>query len=603
MKRREFLISSAGLVGASFCGVAQAASSPCPPGRLSVRGGTQVRNLCAAASGAFEPAITGEPQVEQFLSWDGGGSYGGPNYAYWNKGLWLPWKNRDTGDFTDASGTAQGRQPFAAASVTAAELYYEFDVSTLVQRALSSGQNKGWYMRGAGSGGSVSCMGRTGVNPPRLEVVTSEGRFDCRCQSNANWFRETATRLPVDSRASFKLRSDGYAILRFDLARVRGTITSATMRIFVTERFGTNPVIEVYEADPPTFVLGIGELEPTVGLAAEVGEGSLAAHPDVYMAGDFAGTTFDWGTNRAEVPKLFGRVAVKTGSGTAEVLPDPDAPGTVCWRGSFVPVYTGTDPKREAFNGSMRLMEPDLNDPLCPPRNVVEEAYYRQYVMLEDDFNSEADGNKMGITWDLRMGYWSPAGYWQNVGGNGGDPGDGKRYRRVVQTSSGPVERYVYEGNMQRMEAGIDPGAASPYARVRPWLGYNYNLDQFNADGTVKQPFPSFVAYSNIVNSRLAKGRWYCIEQHLKMNSIDLSDPDEMGNGVARPDGLLETWVNGVLIDRKTGYRWRRHPEMGICQVNANWYMGGRATMTDTMHFRLNHFVLAKRYIGPRVKA
>jgi hypothetical protein len=25
--------------------------------------------------------------------------------------------------------------------------------------------------------------------------------------------------------------------------------------------------------------------------------------------------------------------------------------------------------------------------------------------------------------------------------------------------------------------------------------------------------------------------------------------------------------------------------------------------MTDTMHFRLNHFVLAKRYIGPRVKA
>jgi hypothetical protein len=41
---------------------------------------------------------------------------------------------------------------------------------------------------------------------------------------------------------------------------------------------------------------------------------------------------------------------------------------------------------------------------------------------------------------------------------------------------------------------------------------------------------------------------------------------------------------------------------MGICQVNANWYMGGRAAMPDTMHFRLNHFVLAKRYIGPRVR-
>src|SRR5690606_30911612 len=138
---------------------------------------------------------------------------------------------------------------------------------------------------------------------------------------------------------------------------------------------------------------------------------------------------------------------------------------------------------------------------------------------------------------------------------------DGKKYKRIVQTSSGSIERYVYEGNMQRMEAGIDPGAASPYARVRPWLGYNYSLDQFNPDGSVKQPFPSFVAYTNIVNSRLAKGRWYCIEQHLKMNSIDLGNPDEMGNGTARPDGLLETWINGVLVDRKTGYRWRRHPE------------------------------------------
>lgn len=603
MKRREFLISSASVVGASLYGASRAMASPCPPGRLSVTGGTRVSNVCAAVSGAFEPTITGESQVEQFLSWDGGGNYGGPNYAYWNKGLWLPWKNKDTGDYTDAEGVAQGSRPYVSVGIAEAGRYHSFDVSTLVRRATTQGRNKGWYLKAAGSGASLSCVGRTGTEPPTLEVITSEGRFSCPCQATANWYGESATRLPVDSRASFKLRSSGFAIVRFDLSRVRGTVSSATMRIFVTERFGTGPAIEVYEADPPTFVLGCGDHEPEVGLAAEVGEDGLASHPDVYMSGDFAGTTFDWSTNRANVPKLFDKVAVKTGPGTAEVIPDPDAPGTVCWRGSFVPVYTGTDPKREAFNGSRRLMEPDLDNPLCPPKNVVEEAYYRQYVMLEDDFNSEADGNKMGITWDLRMGYWSPAGYWQNVGGNGGDPGDGKKYRRIVNTSSGAVERYVYEGNMQRMEAGIDPGAASPYARVRPWLGYNYNLDQFNPDGSIKQPFPSFVSYSNIVNSRLAKGRWYCIEQHLRMNSIDLSDADELGNGVARADGLLETWVNGVLVDRKTGYRWRRHPEMGICQVNANWYMGGRTTMTDTMHFRLNHFVLAKRYIGPRVKA
>ena len=114
---------------------------------------------------------------------------------------------------------------------------------------------------------------------------------------------ESVTKLPVDSRSSFKLRSNGFAIVRFDLSRVRGVINAATMQIFVTERFGTQPAIDVFEADPPAFVLGIGDLEPTVGLAAEVGESGLAAHPDVYMAGDFAGTTFDWSARRANVPK------------------------------------------------------------------------------------------------------------------------------------------------------------------------------------------------------------------------------------------------------------------------------------------------------------
>jgi hypothetical protein len=58
-----------------------------------------------------------------------------------------------------------------------------------------------------------------------------------------------------------------------------------------------------------------------------------------------------------------------------------------------------------------------------------------------------------------------------------------------------------------------------------------------------------------------------------------------------------------LLIKDNTDYRWGRHLEMRICQLNASWHMSDRMAMTDTMHFRLDHFVLAKRHIEARVEA
>ena len=62
IRRRDFLISTAGLAGAALPGVGWAAAKPCPPPSLSVTGGSTVSSRCSAVTGilpAFELDICG----------------------------------------------------------------------------------------------------------------------------------------------------------------------------------------------------------------------------------------------------------------------------------------------------------------------------------------------------------------------------------------------------------------------------------------------------------------------------------------------------------------------------------------------------------------
>jgi hypothetical protein len=141
------------------------------------------------------------------------------------------------------------------------------------------------------------------------------------------------------------------------------------------------------------------------------------------------------------------------------------------------------------------------------------------------------------------------------------------------------------------MEAGRAPqNPDDPYQHLRPVTSYVYHLDQFDYNGTVER-------WGNAV---IERGRWHCIEQQLRLNSI--TGPfDDVGNGEAVADGLLRTWVDGVLVGERTGMRWRRHPEISIEGPWINWFFGGKQAANREMHYRMRDFVVARRYIGPRV--
>jgi len=528
----------------------------------------------AAPAPAPFAAPPGNDGSVQFLTWDGGS---GPNRNYWSSHLRLAWKNPGTGDWTDAKGQSQGSVPFTSIAVPTAALNYEFDATELARRWVRTKENKGFMLRVSGAGSpATSWSGRESDRPPVLIVTQSDGRVvECACIAFAG-FSPTTTK-SYDTRAKVRTSSLNAAILQFDVPRLGAEPRAAKVRLFCESKTSTVATLEIYECDPPRFQLGAGGIKPTQGIAGEVGEANLRGHPDVFRAGDFSDLSDG---------VLFDGLSLSPNSSN-EQLPDPDAPGSVMFRGSFTPLGRGS------FSGSIETMRANYSDPLRPPSKVEEEMFCRLYFFLEDDWLSTLDANKMAIGWNLRMGWWNNAqgGYWQSTRGNGGAPGTGLKLFAPAKTNGGSqrYDAWEYQGHSIRMEAGKGVDDGNPYSSLRPIQSYVYSLDQPGKFGQIFR----------LGNGVIARGRWHCLEQQIKINSV-VGPFDALGNGQAVADGMLRSWLDGVPVSEIRGLRWRRHPEMGVQGPWVNWFYGGTEPTERTMHYRMNHLVVARRYIGPR---
>lgn len=510
------------------------------------------------------------------MTWDAGT---GPSAERWSQHLRLPWKNRGTGDWTDAAGVPQGNTPFSAAAISAVPGWVEFDATALVERWVRTGRNKGFLLRVSGqSTPAVTWAGRVTDTPPRLTVTLEGGvTVDCPCHAFAGYAESSVAGL--DTRASARTSPATKCILQFDLSGITGQVVDAKVAIYALSKAGVPVSLDTYECDPPEYQLATSQTTPVLGLAAAVGENNLAGHPDVIRAGDFGDLT---------PGVLFDSVQLSA-EATAEQLPDPDAPGSTMFRGSFTPQGRGS------FSGRVETMRARADDPLRPPAVVEDEMYCRLYVFLEDDWRSTRDANKMAIGWDLRMGWWNNAGggYWQSTTGNGGARGTGLKLLAPAgkNGASQSYDCWEYQGHSIRMEAGKGTDDGNPYEAMRPLESYVYSLDQQSDYGEIIR----------LGTAVLQRGRWHCLEQHIRLNSI--SGPyDSLGNGQANADGVLRTWVDGVLVSEVNTLRWRRHPEMGVQGPWVNWFYGGKQATERTMHYRMNHLVVARTYIGPRAQ-
>ena len=474
------------------------------------------------------------------------------------------------GNWLDAAQVPEGTTPYASTNAaTSVGQLLSANVTSLAQRWMNNGQNRGFYLSPRASDWPLDLHGRgdaTASNRPNLSIVTSAGTFNLTAVANATW-NKTSFR-GNGSKNAFRLAALSQpAVLRFDLSSVTGTLTSATLSFKVSafDTGRTGHIVDVFECDPPTIIVPENVPSPVLGLAngyASFNALKSSGNAALIAADDFElGGPFDNG---------FTPVATRTLN---------TATGTTYARAEITAgELSSANSRLEASQGTGARGTP----------NVVREELFGQYHMyLENDFGTTADTAIKIPAMGVQFGYWNPVGYWQQTTGNGGYRGTG------LKVDPGGNANFHYEGHSVRFLTGVSPTALDddPYIG---WFGigiYDYNLDQTG-------PFPAGASFPMIA---IRKEQWYCIDIRVKQNTMAGSQ-DALGNyATANADGVYQVWINGYPVYSRSNYRWRRHAEFGVQGMWIDVYHGGVDPAPSTMHYRLDRVALATSYIGPKL--
>jgi hypothetical protein len=227
----------------------------------------------------------------------------------------------------------------------------------------------------------------------------------------------------------------------------------------------------------------------------------------------------------------------------ARVVPSGDEPGLAAARRQSLQV---TVPHGE----NLGL---DLRYDFLPQRRVEpEEVYMRYYLRVSPEWLISPDSGKLpgfggtygraawgGRAWDGRQG-WSARGAFMLPPGP-----EHPAYRHL------PLASYVYHSE-----------SAASYGDMMVWGG-SRGAAFIEAD------------------------RWYCVEQYIKLNTP------------GKPDGVLRAWVDGKPVFERRDLRLRDTPALRVENIWMDVYLGGSKTAPRDMTLRIDHVVIATRYIGP----
>ncbi len=116
------------------------------------------------------------------------------------------------------------------------------------------------------------------------------------------------------------------------------------------------------------------------------------------------------------------------------------------------------------------------------------------------------------------------------------------------------------------------------------WGFYSYHCDKPGRWGDYFEP---------VKMARIQVGRWYCLEWHLKLNSVD----------PLKADAVEELWVDGELSIRKADLRYRKVPQLKITMFSLGTYyhpgLPKKYTAQNPIKVYYDNLVIARRPIGP----
>lgn len=117
------------------------------------------------------------------------------------------------------------------------------------------------------------------------------------------------------------------------------------------------------------------------------------------------------------------------------------------------------------------------------------------------------------------------------------------------------------------------------------WGFYSYHMDKPTPWGDDYKP-------TGTERKKIEVDRWYCLERHMKLNAVN----------PLKADGVEELWVDGELVLRRDGLRFRRVPELRITVFELELYYHGlpeQYTEQNPLKVYYDNVVIATEPIGP----
>lgn len=451
----------------------------------------------------------------------------GATCNYFDSALGLRWQNRG-GDWVDARGEKQGESAHAIESVPkmSQPLAVEFDVTELVSKNLKNGR-AGFYVSGKG-GGIINVASREYGDPayhPELELTFKDGEV-ARHAPRADTFIDCTSNSSMGERKEMKVSGRQSAVFDFDLPGASGTVTKALFRLYAVDHYGKAGKFSLFELGGTATDL---KRPLQSGIAAETQGGALSGHASVLFVEDFEEK--DWRGNWS----MFNDRSRAARTPSSEITPGRD--------GHAIKVTI-----RKGVNVGLDLRYRFGEELGAEP----EEAYFRYDVMFPQEWETPIDGGKLpGLA-----GTYGRAGW----GGRTPDGTNGWNMRMLFRRqapSSHPGHGLVAVGS--EMSIPTIPGKQKE----------------------------DHVVWSLGQGGVLQKGRWYSIEQHVKLNTP------------GKADGEYRAWVDGRIAFERTGLVYRDVPDLKIEDIWMNVYHGGQAPPKKDLNLYIDNVIAAREYIGP----
>lgn len=440
----------------------------------------------------------------------------------------LPWQ-RSLGDWLDAKGKLHGDEAFDVTSVSAIGAVWE--VTGLVRKWAAKEQTRGiFFLRALGGSSYAAFNSRENRSPgnwPMLMLEYADGKQENR-KPTADTNLNCSTYRAIGRVDPLTVSAQENVLVEFELPKDLDGRKLTRARLLMTNAKGQPSPLRVGVFAAALPVFPANA--PRQGIAASFdGDRGIEKHPDVVFA-----SGFDEG--------LMWKSKWANASGEIDVVSDAPSLRFVPLSGAALRINLkkgsnyGSDVK---FNTRVLGKEPD-------------ELYFRYYLRLADDWNPTVDGGKMpGMAGTYNVAGW---GGRRSDGTNGWSMRGG--FLRIFEGD------HPMRGLTQLSTYAYHAGMQGDYGEHWPWPG-----------------------------ALLARNRWYCIEQRVKLNNPGASD------------GLLQVWLDGRLIMDRNGIRYRTVDRLHIEDVWINVYHGGMELSPHDQHLFVDNVVVARSYIGPAKNA